>query len=136
MGFESIVLTTIRTVRSGSGRRTKEQLAYSVVKNKNAKDTAVFTIGINLAKQARFIMGDRLDILKDRTKNRGKFTRVVIGGRKLSGHSKNSSTMKIGHVVTDDFPKVHRLTILENVVVTENGIEFDWPKQADEEFKL
>jgi len=123
--FKSI-FTNVR--RGGSSNRdVKNGLAYAINKGSGKNDlVAVFYIGINLMKKAKFIAGDRMDIQKSADGKYGLIKRINKGGYALSmKHTKN--TGKISTSFIDELPRVNSLTVLENVVVDDEGILFEWP---------
>ena len=126
--FKSVFKTPANCGR-GVRRDVKNEIAYNinVSHSKNKKQyAAVFYIGINLIKKARFIDGDRIDILKSNDGKYGLLKRVPTGGRALSKkHAKN--TGKISGIYNESLPWVNSITTLENVVIDDEGILFEWP---------
>jgi len=119
------------------GRDTKATLGFSSKgPTKKSKSKVVcFYVGVDLAKKARFIKGDRVLIMKDKyaTPCMGLLKRTTVDdtrGRILGagGISKNIYRLTI----TDSlnvFPSPAKGVIsLENIVINDDGIYFDWPE--------
>ena len=134
MAWENVLPVRNRT--SVEGRDVPNQLAYSVVKTtSNSKTKQVsFIIGTNLLKKSRIKVGDTIAIYKDgemglirRENGNGNF-------RKLSSPSncKNPSFANISAKLQEPFVNVPHLIVLEHEV-TDEGIEFVWPKEGQTE---
>lgn len=91
-----------------------------------------FYIGRELMKSARFMLGDRLDILYDSDSGLGLIKRMPnnsVRGNKLSGSKSNAcGTFQVSSFY-GPFPETPNGVIsLENVSVDNEGILFTWPK--------
>jgi hypothetical protein len=125
-----------------SGRDVLNGLGYSKFKNKKSVlkkkcgPQVCFYIGKNLMKQARFIGGDRLDLLYDEESQRGLLKRMpsdsdfgnkISGGKQKGGGNGNCSPFQIS-AFYGNFPDTEHVINLDNVIVNNEGILFDWPK--------
>lgn len=112
-----------------SGRDVLNGLGCSVRKSKKSK-RMTFYIGKNLMKRARIIIGDRLDILRDKENNLGLIKRVSQDDTR---YSKLTDSGSCGSLSTTRFDKEHKETdgviSLENVAVDDEGILFEWPSK-------
>ena len=130
MAFKSI-LTDSRRSSHRSGRDAANEVAMTYTqkaKDQSRPKEVVFYVGVNLAKKARFMPGDLIDIQQDTESGLGLFTRTANGhGRKL-GPAGSKNYFRISTRCTDNFPFYEKLTVLEGVAVQDEGIVFVWPK--------
>lgn len=130
MKFESVIQESTRGTRNG--RAVKKTLAYATYRSKEKGGkyaSANFIIGVDLMKAARWQFGDRIDVLKDEESQMGLLKRVTRGGRMLS-KAASDNFGRIFISINEKFPIVDSLTDLENVVLSDEGILFDWPKNG------
>jgi hypothetical protein len=143
-----------RSYPGGSSRVRQDienSLGYSriiTLKNKGKKTPppTSFYIGTKLTKKARFILGDKLDVLYDKESGLGLIKRMLPTQR---GNTLTHSGQKKGHTCSAygltvgpkyfDFPYTESTINLENVTIDDEGILFSWPKgktykQALEDF--
>ena len=86
-----------------------------------------FGLSDELLKEARFIAGDRVDVLLDVEARLGLIRRTLQGGWKISG----SKAKKVVQMTwTEGLPSVPTTSACESVTVTDEGIMFELPKTA------
>lgn len=134
--FVSMIGSRSKSRRGGSGRGgdISQKLAYSThVCGSNGHKTkqAVFYFGVKLMKKARLIVGDYIDILKDGEMGLVKRTNGEYG-RKITQSSNCKTTARVS-VKADGFPLVNHIVDLDNIVINDEGILFDWPKGEKQE---
>ena len=131
--FRSVFKTPANYGR-GVKRDVKNEIAYNINKasrEKEGKFQFILYVGINLIKKARFMDGDRVDVQISQDGKYGLIKRITTGGRALSRkHAKN--TGKIAGAYNEVLPWVDSITTLENVVVDDEGILFEWPEPIRE----
>jgi hypothetical protein len=123
-GFKSVIPASTRVAHQG--RDVKNELAFSIHKTGQNGEAAVFYIGSNLAKKARFILGDYLDVLKSDCGEYGLIKRTNNGGRRLS-KTTSPNAYRLAVKKTNAFP-IKNLTVLSDVSLEEDGLLFSWPK--------
>lgn len=134
MAFES--LNTLIT-RSGQATRNRNiggiTLATDRQNPKQPGDEVRYTLRLDIsadwAKQARLIMGDRVDILIDRESRKMMLKRVHNGGWKLA-RSGGNGNLKIQVRYVEGMPSVAVSESCTNVELTDDGVVFKVPKSA------
>ena len=123
------VFKTPANCGGGVRRDVKNEIAYNINKASREKEghfQFILYVGINLIKKARLIDGDRVDVQMSQDGKYGLIKRVPSGGRALSRkHAKN--TGKIAGAYNESLPWVNSIITLENVVIDDEGILFEWP---------
>ncbi len=115
----------------------KAQLGYSINRNKKGGGrgggptlSVVFYIGNHIMKEARIIKGDFVDVHQSDCKEYGLIKRVNHPlGRKVSENAFGKSSHRFSFKRTKAFPIVSHKIVLENVVINDEGILFQWPKK-------
>jgi len=113
---------------------TKSELRYNTIKGHTTASgqivfSSVFYIGNDIMKKARVMIGDYVDILISDCGNHGLIKRVTDGGRKIGKNGSNKRNCgRVAIKKTDDMPLVKTNTVIDNVVINDDGILFDWPK--------
>jgi hypothetical protein len=145
--FKSLIVDNQKrgsvAVKGGSKGRgdVTNSLGYAVYKvnptkrkkNKHAQPQAVFLIGINLMKEARLILGDRMDVLYDDESKLGLLKRLPsdsVYGNKLS-KAGGKSYCKLHVAGTEAFPLISHIISLENVTIAPDGLLFVWPEDKE-----
>lgn len=134
MAFES--LNTLIT-RAGQVTRNRNTggitLATDRQNPKQPGDEVRYTLRLDIsaevAKQARLIMGDRVDILIDRESRKMMLKRVHDGGWKLA-RSGGGGNLKIQVRYIEGMPSVPVSAGCSSVQLTDDGVVFDVPKSA------
>ena len=131
------VITLKRSSRGvNTGRNTKSTLGFSVKgpTRTNKTKTVCFFVGIDLAKKARFIKGDRVIVLKDKDSKppMGMLKRTHqddLNGRIIGtgGDSKNILRLAMSDSINVFPPPTKSVINLNNIVINDEGIYFDWP---------
>lgn len=120
--FESIV-DVVRSRRPS----TQRDLGFAVYRHGKNQIKGHIVLGSAIMKKAKILPGDTVDVLRDKDGNLGLIRRVTGAGLKVSnGSSKAYCTVHITnrkHLPT----KPHGIRAIENVVVSDEGILFDWP---------
>lgn len=129
--FKSLVNGDKRVKGSSAGRDCKNTIGYALYRSKKGGSQVCFSIGINLMKQDRIVIGDYLDIQLDEEKKRGRFKRVpdACHGYKLSTGTSKSYGRLHAPASIGPFPQTNGVMNLKNVIVDEDGISFDWPEE-------
>jgi hypothetical protein len=134
----------------GRGKPSSEvmnRLGFAIAMNGSKgeeKFSMTFTIGVNLIKEMRWQVGDRIDIQRDPVSNLGLLRRIKDGGRSLAatGSRKKAGTCTLAMVYRPnlypliDISKHRSIVSLEQVEVTNEGILFQWPVDKQEEGRL
>jgi hypothetical protein len=134
MAFES--LNTLIT-RSGQATRNRPGggivLATDRQNPKNPGDEVRYTLRLDIspemASKARFIMGDRVDILIDAESRQMMLKRVHEGGWKLAQSGK-AGALKIQVRYLEGMPSVPTSANCTSVQLTDEGVVFTVPKSA------
>jgi hypothetical protein len=120
---------------SGRGPGTRENpseslgFAHYPPKKKNRSGEVGFLFGEKLLKKARFIIGDKIELLHDRDLTYGIFKRVVDGKKgAVICKATSKSYAKIHLRGKPIFPEIRHAINLQNVKVEDEGISFAWPK--------
>lgn len=92
--------------------------------------TMRFSISQQLTKKARFMPGDRVDVLIDREARLVLIKRVSSGGWALSYRTKSNERAMVQISWCEGLPSVKRSTACSDVQVTEDGIIFKLPDSA------
>jgi len=132
MEFKSVLVGNVNR----NGRKpsmAKSELAYNTIKGHTRKDgtstlSCVFYIGMDIMKKARMIVGDRAEVLKSDCGGYGLIKRVNEGGVKVGMNGKARNCAKISFTKTGALPEVRNRVTVQNVVISDEGILFDWPK--------
>lgn len=135
MAFKSLLAGAGQCSRRNyRGKRVSEdQLAVTVYTNKTkavGTKTIAFYVGVNLAKRARLIAGDKIDIEKDDESGLGIIKRTnEPHGRTLGTTANKQKYYRItSSFLAQYFPHIDKLVVLEGVEVADEGIVFVWPK--------
>jgi len=121
-----------QSTRNG-GLRSKSELAISVCngsKLKSGHKTKVlnFRLADSLINRARFMVGDRLDVLFDKTNGIGMIKRDNQGSMTLSRNSKNASSTRLTLTLRKGMPAVRNTFGCDSVEVDTDGtIQFKLP---------
>jgi len=112
----------------------KSELVYNTTKGHTRKDgtyvlSCVFYIGMDIMKQARMMVGDRAEVLKNDCGGYGLIKRVNEGGVKVGMNGKSRNCAKVSFIKTEALPEVRNRATVQNVVISDEGILFDWPKE-------
>jgi hypothetical protein len=135
--FEIVTVRNTGSRRGGSSRRgdIKGALGYARYPQriKSQADQVCFSFGINLMKEARFIVGDRLRLQFDKEGGLGLWDRVPADSENSYIITKATSRNygKVHLPAMDIFPCIRRVINLENVRVGSEGILFVWPKMPE-----
>jgi len=138
--FESIS-SIAKENGGGSGRNSSQNLTDVVLHKSVCKTTKAqlsFVIGSELALEARFIPGDRVDILFDRINRKGLIRRVTDGGYKLiprsqprkGGKATSKTTLVTKLTQYAGMPDIDKATAMNDSHVTTEGIEFVFPEDV------
>jgi hypothetical protein len=118
---------------SVKGRDVRNQVAYSTSAKGKSNEQVAFTIGINVMKKARLQFRDPIVICKDGDMGLIKRENGTSRFRTLTAPTKNDPTCGvIKFTLHQPFNSVPQLIILEHEV-TDDGIEFVWPKECESE---
>ena len=132
-------LMTERSSRGRGGRVSSRDVINNIgyntypARKKTGKPMCEFIFGVNILKKARFITGDYVAIYKDSDTKKGLIVRISEENNKL-GYKLTTSLSKknnrISFTYRDGFPPPngHGVRDLKNVIVSEEGITFDWPE--------
>jgi len=144
MAFKSIdeIRKTMINYRSANGIASiNKSLMIGIAKNgKQATDQFCLRITESLAREARLLIGDRVDILIDQEARLGLVKRVAKGGWALSlatGSLKanakpgNYYNCKINCKYIEGLPYCKPSAECENVNVVDEGIMFEIPERAE-----
>ncbi len=127
-------LTENNVGRGGSAGRgdVKNSLGYANYpsKEKGHASQVAFLFGENILKKARFVLGDRLELLYDSGENIGLFRRIPLSsnGGVILSKATSGGYLKVHIRGSKEYPIIRHAVNLENVTVEDEGILFAWPK--------
>ena len=124
-------------LRYGNSKRdnVEDSLGYARYdKDKgNPREKIIFSIGQNLMKNARFIIGDRIELLYDDEAGLGLMRRIPADKPGVTiRHASTKRYCVVRFPATSVFPIIRQITNLDNVSVDEEGILFAWPKVSNQ----
>lgn len=116
--------------RANRGHKTKPNfLCYSIVQTGNKTQAAVFSIGSQIRKEMRWLIGDRVDVLYDPALAEGQLVRCKEGGWAVTGRGEDN-TVRVRLNLRPEFKLPMVSAMLELAYeTTENTIVFAFPTQ-------
>lgn len=134
MNFKSVTEISGRAPGRG-GQRLLDGVTISTDRrvskgHAGSEYTMRFSISQNLTKKARFMPGDRVDVLIDREARMALIKRVSSGGWALSYRTKSNERAMVQISWCVGLPSVKQSTACSDVQVTEDGIIFKLPDSA------
>ena len=116
--------------RANRGQKTRPHcLCFSIAQTGNKTQAAVFSIGSQLRKEMRWLIGDRVDVLYDPSLAEGQLVRCKEGGWAITGRGEGN-TVRVRLNLRPEFKLPTVGSMLELACeTTENTICFAFPTQ-------
>ncbi len=118
------------------GLTSKNGIVLSIHKGYKGNQTLAFLIGTDLLRKARFMEGDRIDVLYNPITNEGRIILAEDGDGymvpRTTNKNKEETSKTVGMTIRDGMPSLEKYPdVCSDVSAVLNRIDFTFPEQCE-----